>query len=93
MTRSRPTATFLLSTGLVVISASIVLYATSLSRAIAGWVSPLGVALALTGLWTLRTGQPPHRAILLGMGLGALALLVLGLWTLAVALQAEERPS
>ncbi len=90
--RARPAAMFLLSCGLAVVCASVLLYATSLSRAIAVWISPLGAALVVAGLWTLRTGRLPHRALLVVMGIAAVALLVLGLWTFAIALQAEEQP-
>ena len=93
--RSRSTATFLLSSGLAILCASILLYATALSRASAVWIIPLGAALFVTGLWTLRTGRRPPRALLVIMGIVALALalIVLGLSTLFVALQAEIQPA
>lgn len=91
--RARPPAVLLLSSGLTVVCAAVLLYATSLSRATAGWIGPYGAVLVLAGLWTLRTGRLPHRALLVVLGIAALALLVLGLWALAVALQTEEQPA
>jgi hypothetical protein len=88
--RLRSTATFLLSGGLAILCASILLYATELSRASAVWISPLGAALLVTGLWALRKGRRPPRALLVVMGIVALALIVLGLVTFFIALQAEN---
>jgi hypothetical protein len=89
--RSRSTAAILLSSGLAILCASVFLYATELSRASAVWIIPLGAALFVTGFWTLRTGRRPPRALLVVMGVVALALIVLGLSTFYIALQAENQ--
>ena len=89
--RERPTGTALLTSGLVVLCVAVLLYATALSRAIAVWISPLGAAVFLTGLWALRTGRRPRRAVLVFLGVLAVALTVLGLLTLVIAIQAENQ--
>ena len=80
----------MLAAGLIVLFAAVVLYATSVSRAAGAWITPWGAGTAAAGVWSLRTGRTPHRAVLLAMSVLALALIGLGVWTLLVAIQAED---
>ena len=89
--RAWPMGKVRLTSGLAVTCAAVFLYATALSRAIAVWISPLGAALFVTGLGALRTGRQPRRALLVALGVVAVALVVLGLWTLFIAIQAEDQ--
>lgn len=84
-------ATFFVAGGLAVSCFALFLYATALSRAIALWISPLGAASLITGLWSWRSGRRPGRVLVMLMAIVALALVVLGLSTLVVALQAEDQ--
>ena len=87
----RSGATVLLASGLAMVCAAGILYATDLSRAVAVWVSPLGAAMVLSGLWALRTGRRPHRAVLVAIGLTATALVTLGAWVVLIGLNAEDQ--
>ena len=84
------TATVLCSGGAAIVLLGLYLYVTGLSRAAAVWMSPLGAVMLVAGAWAHRSGRPPHRRLLVLMGVAALALVLLGLVTLIIALQAAN---
>jgi hypothetical protein len=73
----------------LLLAMAVALAATEWSRAVAVVLTPLGAGRVLGGMWILARERWPGRVILISVGIVLVAVLAVGLWTLAVALQTE----
>lgn len=71
--------------GLATLVMAAVLYLTGMSRAIAVWISPVGLFAAVLGVLSLR-GITAPRWLLVALGLVVAAMAVLGIATLIYSL-------
>jgi hypothetical protein len=67
--------------GSVTLLTSVALYATDLSRSVAGWIAPLGVTYFALGTWGLITGRRIPRWIVAAVVIATMAIVVLGIAT------------
>ena len=60
-------------------------------RAIAAWVTPLGLGLVATGAWGWVTHRAVSRWVLVVLAVVAVSLIALGLWTLTYSLNHQPQ--
>ena len=70
----------LVVSGILVLAAAVILYVSGASRAVAVWVTPLGVAAVVLGFVALRRQRVPRWA-LAGLSTAVVVLVAVGLTT------------
>ena len=81
----------LLCGGVVLLLGAVLLAVSYVGRAIAVWVTPLGLGLVAAGGWGWVTRRAVSRWVLVVLAVVAVALIALGLWTLIYSLNHQPQ--
>ena len=77
--------------GVVLLLGAVPLAVSYVGRAIAVWVTPLGLGLVAAGGWGWMTRRAVSRWVLVVLAVVAVALMALGLWTAIYSLNHQPQ--